>query len=83
MTTTVLVYRLLRELREKHDIADVVFLVDHAQRLATALQRTGLRFRPVRYGNRNAIERIFRDIKQRTSSFRNIFSHVEPATAQT
>ena len=82
-TTTALTQRFLRELREKHDVADAVFLVDHAQHLATALQRAGLRFRTERHRNRNAVERVFREIKRRTSSFSNSFSHVDPVTAET
>ncbi|TQQ79350.1 IS6 family transposase, partial [Halonotius terrestris] len=31
----------------------------------------------------NAVERVFREIKRRTSSFSNSFSHVDPATAET
>ncbi|MCU4926868.1 IS6 family transposase [Halobacteria archaeon AArc-dxtr1] len=82
-TTTALMQRFLQELREKHDVEDAVFLVDHAHHLAAALQRTGLRFRPERHGNRNAVERVFREVKRRTSSFSNSFSHVDPATAET
>jgi putative transposase len=59
-----------------------VFLVDGAQHLHTALHRAGLRFQISRHGNRNAIERIFRELKCRTSSFSNCFSHVEPETAE-
>ncbi|SFT09500.1 IS6 family transposase, partial [Halostagnicola kamekurae] len=82
-TTTALTQRFLRELREKHDVEDAVFLVDHAHHLAAALQRAGLRFRSERHGNRNTVERVFREIKRRTSSFSNSFSHVDPATAET
>ncbi|WP_188884577.1 IS6 family transposase [Halarchaeum grantii] len=82
-TTTALTQKFLRELREKHDVKDAVFLVDSAQHLATALHREGLRFQTVRHGNRNAIERVFREIKRRTSSFSNSFSHVNPETAET
>jgi len=82
-TTTALTERFLQELREKHNVEDAVFLVDYAQHLRTALQRVGLRFQPVRHGNRNAVERVFREIKRRTSSFSNSFSHVDPATAET
>ena len=82
-TTTALTQRFLRELREKHNVSDAVFLVDHAHHLAAALQRAGLRFRPKRHGNRNTVERVFREIKRRTSSFSNSFSHVDPATAET
>ena len=65
-TTTALTQQFLRELREKHDVADTVFLVDHAHHLAAALQRAGLRFQTVRHGNRNAVERIFKEIKRLT-----------------
>ena len=68
-TTTALTQRFLRELREKHDVSDAVFLVDYATHLEAALQRAGLRFQTVRRGNRNAVERLFREIKRRTSSF--------------
>ena len=81
-TTTSLTEIFLRELREKHDIETAVFLVDGAQHLQTALQRAGLRFQMRRHGNRNAVERIFRELKRRTSSFSNCFSHVEPETAE-
>ncbi len=82
-TTTGLTQRFLQELREKYDVEEAVFLVDHAQHPAAALQRTGLRFRPERHGDRNAVECVFRGVKRRTSSFSNIFSHVDPATAET
>jgi transposase-like protein len=59
-----------------------VFLVDDAQWLKTALDRHGLDCRYERHGNRNAVERLFREIKRRTSSFSNTFSHVEPTTAE-
>jgi len=81
-TTTTLTEIFLRELRQKHNVETAVFLVDGAQHLQTALQRAGLRFRMCRHGNRNAIERIFRELKRRTSSFSNCFSHVDPETAE-
>ena len=81
-TTTTLTEMFLRELRQKHDVETAVFLVDGAQHLQTALQRAGLRFQMCRHGNRNAVERIFRELKRRTSSFSNCFSHVEPETAE-
>ncbi|WP_225333163.1 IS6 family transposase [Halomicrobium urmianum] len=81
-TTTALTEIFLRELQQKHDIETAEFLVDGAQHLQTALQRAGLRFQISRHGNRNTIERIFRELKRRTSSFSNCFSHVEPVTAE-
>ncbi|TQQ83229.1 IS6 family transposase, partial [Halonotius terrestris] len=68
---------------EKHSLRNIVFLVDYAHHLSAALNRAGLRFQTVRHGNRNAVERVFREIKRRTSSFSNSFSHVDPATAET
>ena len=41
-TTTALIQQFLRELREKHDVSDAMFLVDYAQHLLTALRRAGL-----------------------------------------
>jgi putative transposase len=81
-TTTALTEIFLKELRQKHDVETAVFLVDGAKHLQAALQRAGLRFQTERHGNRNAIERIFREVKRRTSSFSNCFSHVEPSTAE-
>jgi putative transposase len=81
-TTTTLTEMFLRELRQKHNVETAVFFVDGAQHLQTALQRAGLRFQICRHGNRNAVERIFRELKRRTSSFSNCFSHVEPETAE-
>ena len=82
-TTTALTQQFLRELRQKHDVSDAVFLVDYAKHLAAALRRAGLRFQTIRHGNRNAVERVFREVKRRTSSFSNSFSHVQPTTAET
>lgn len=81
-TTTAATQLFLRELREKHTIESAVFLVDGAQHLQTALSRAGLRSHPERHGNRNSIERGFRELKRRTSSFSNCFSHVFPETAE-
>lgn len=81
-TTTTLTEIFLKELRQKHDVETAVFLVDSAKHLHAALQRAGLRFQTERHGNRNAVERIFRKVKRRTSSFSNCFSHVEPSTAE-
>ena len=73
----------LRELREQQQVEHTTFLVDNAHYLKAALTRLGLRFQTVRHGNRNAVERVFREVKRRTSSFSNTFSHVEPTTAET
>ena len=81
-TTTIgLTELFLNELREKHDVESAVFLVDGAKHLQTALQRSGLRFQTERHGNRNSVERVFREVKRRTTSFSNCFSNAEAETA--
>jgi len=69
---------------------ETVIRVDDAQRLETALARLGLRCQMCRHGNRNSerhapltarvydagdsVERVFREVRRRTSSFSNTFS---------
>jgi putative transposase len=81
-TTTVATEMFLRELAEKHDVDDSLFLVDGAHHLRTALRRAGLRFRVTKHGNRNSVERAFRELKRRTRAFSNTFSNVQPETAE-
>jgi len=80
-TTKVLAHSFLTELSEKHDVSDAVFLVDGSHSLQNACQRHGFDFRYEKHGNRNAVERIFREIKRRTISFSNCFSNAEAETA--
>ena len=70
------------ELREKYHVDDTVFLVDGAPWLHAACHRHGLRFQHVTHGNRNAVERVFREVERRTNQFSNTFSHVKPKTAE-
>ncbi|WP_380676781.1 IS6 family transposase [Salinigranum sp. GCM10025319] len=79
--TTQLTVLFLRELREKQQLSDVTFLIDAAAHLKAALDRLGLRFRVNRHGNRNSVERVFREVKRRTSSFSNTFSNAQLPTA--
>ncbi|MBP1986020.1 IS6 family transposase [Halolamina salifodinae] len=72
----------LDELRDKQQVDDAEFLVDNAGSLKAALDRLGLRFRVEKHGNRNSIERVFREVKRRTSSFSNTFSNAAMATAE-
>ena len=72
----------LRELRDKQQVEQATFLVDGAHYLNAALERLGLRFQITRHGNRNSVERVFREVKRRTASFSNTFSNVEPPTAE-
>jgi len=80
--TTQLTLRFLRELREKQQVEQATFLVDRARHLQAALARLGLRFQYERHGNRNSAERVFREVKRRTSSFSNAFRNAEIETAE-
>ena len=79
--TNVIAYSFFRELREKHDVDDAVFLVDGAAPLSNACRRHGLDFRYERHGNRNSVERVFREVKRRTTSFSIYFSNAKAETA--
>ena len=81
MTTKVLAHSFLTELSEKHDVSDAVFLVDGSHSLQAACQRHGYEFRYEQHGNRNTVERVFREIKRRTLSFSNCFSNADAETA--
>jgi len=72
--------KFLAELAEKHDVINAVFLVDD---LIGALRRGNYSYRVQQHGFRNSVERVFREVQRRTSSFSNCFSHVDPATAET
>lgn len=78
--TTALSSMFLSELREKHHVDDAVFLVDGAPWLQAACHRHRFRFQHETHGNRNSVERVFREVKRRTNQFSNCFSH---ATADT
>jgi len=79
-TTKVLAQSFLTELSEKHAVFDAVFLVDGSYSLQDACQRHGFDFRYEKHGNRNAVERVFREIKRRTLCFSNCFSNAEAET---
>ncbi|WP_455447923.1 IS6 family transposase [Natrinema thermotolerans] len=80
-TTTVLAHSFLTELSKKHNVSDAVFLVDGSHSLQDACQRHSFDFRYEKHGNRNAIERVFREIKRRTFCFSNCFSNAQAETA--
>ena len=81
--TTQLTIGFLRELAAKHDLDSVTFLVDAARSLTSALARLGYRYRVEIHGDRTHVERVFREVERRTSSFANTFSHARPETAET
>jgi len=77
----VLAHAFVAERRDKHDAENAVFLVDGAAPLKNACQRHGLDFRYETYGSRNSVERVFREITRRTTSFSNCFKNAEADTA--
>jgi len=79
--TNALAHEFFAELREKHDVDDAVFLVNGATPLKDACNRHGLDFRSERHGNRNSVERVFREVKRRTTAFSNCFSNAYAETA--
>jgi putative transposase len=72
----------LQELCEKHSVENSTCLIDEATYLISVLSSLGLRFRMLRHRNRNKVERVFREVRRRTFSFSNMFSHVDPPTAE-
>ena len=80
-TNSVIAHAFFTELHEKHDVEDAVFLIDGSHSLKDACHRHGLDFRYEKHGNRNSVERIFREIKRRTTSFSNCFSNAKAETA--
>ena len=81
--TTAITEMFLSELREKHLLDDAIFLVDGAPWLRAACHHLGLRFQHVTHGNRNSVERVFKELKRRTEAFGNHFRHAQPETAET
>jgi transposase-like protein len=73
--------RFFADLREKHDVDDAIILVDGAAPLQRACRRHDLDFRYERHGNRNSVERVFREVKRRTICFSNCFSNADAETA--
>jgi transposase-like protein len=81
VTNKVIAHAFFAEIREKHDVDDAVFLIDESHSLKHACRRHSLDFRYEKHGNRNSVERNFREIKQRTTSFPNCFSNSAADTA--
>jgi len=80
--TTQLTLLFLRELQQQQQVEHATFLIDGATHLASALDRLGLDFRYEKHGNRNSVERVFREVKRRTSSFANTFSNASLSSAE-
>ena len=67
--------------RDASRLVNAVFLADGSHSLKDVCNRYGLDFRYERHGNRNGVERIFSEVKRRTYSFSNCFSHAAADTA--
>jgi len=80
-TNKVIAHAFFAELREKHDVEDAVFLIDGSHSLKDACRRHGLDFRYEKHGNRNSVERVFRELKRRTIAFSNCFRNANAETA--
>ena len=80
-TNNALADRFFADLRDKHDVDDATVLVDGSASLQQACRKHDLDFRYERHGNRNSVERVFREIKRRTVCFSNCFSNAEAETA--
>jgi transposase-like protein len=72
----------LDDLHQQCWLRDVTFLVDGADYLTEVLAEDGYDYRYEPHGDRNAVERVFREVERRTSSFANSFSNVALATAE-
>ena len=80
--TTQLTVLFLRELQQTVPVTQATILVDDAHHLKPALSQLGLQFQMRRRENRDAVKRVFREVKRRTSSFSNTFSYAQPTTAE-
>ena len=80
-TNNALADRFFADLRNKHDVDDAIVLVDGSASLQRACRKHDLDFKHERHGNRNSVERVFREIKRRTTSFSNCFSNAKAETA--
>jgi transposase-like protein len=72
----------LAKLHRRCQLGDPDFLVGSSSYLDSVLKEGGYRFQVISNGDRNAVERVFCKIEQRTPSFANSFSHVTLETAQ-
>jgi len=79
-TNKTIAHAFFAELREKHNVDDAVFLIDGSHSLKHACRRHGLDFRYEKHGNRNSIERIFRELKHRNIAFSNCSSNARAET---
>jgi len=78
---TMIAQQFLTNMGKRNDVFEAVLFIDGAQSLHAACHRIGYDFRYKKHGNRNAVERVFREIKRRTICFTNCFSNATAETA--
>jgi len=76
-TNSTLADRGSAELRDKRDSDNTTVLVDGSASFQRACHKHDLNFRYERHGNWNSVKRVFREIKDRTTSFSNCFSNAK------
>jgi len=72
----------LEEIDEKHEVRDAEFLVYGAPWLHAGLRELGVHVRQRTFGDQNPVERVFQEIKRRTSQFYNHFGNAEVETVE-
>jgi len=58
-------------------LVTAVFLIDGSHSLKDACRRHSLDFRYEKHGNRNSVERVFREVKRRTIGFQTVLATPE------
>lgn len=72
----------LSGLHQPGQFGDVELLIDDADHPSLLPVEAGYRFRVIRHGNRNEIERVCWEIERRTSCFASSFSNIVIEIAQ-
>lgn len=80
--TLVLSEHFISQLKAKHAVEDGLFLVGGAPWLQSALFRHSLEFRHETNGDRNSVERVFKEVKRRIDRFANHFRHASVESAE-
>lgn len=80
--TTMATKLLLEELAEKHDINQSEFFVDGAPWLQAGFFELGMHLRHETHGERNPVERAFKEIKRITEQIFNNFPNADPETVE-
>lgn len=72
----------IAQLLEKHELDEAMFLVDGTPWLHGALHRHDCEWRHETHGRRNAVERVFKEVKRRTYQFGNRYRNASIESAE-